>query len=79
MVSPVFTSGKLKGMNPTMNKIADEFVEFLKLYAESGKDFDAKEAMVRLTLDVICECGFGVRGNGIAEENGIFRKMVSDF
>ena len=76
MVSPIFTSGRLRGMNPTINKIADEFLAFLMQFAESGKELDAKEAMVRLTLDVICECGFGVKGNGIAEENGIFRKMV---
>ncbi len=76
-LSPIFTSGKLKGMNPAMNKIADEFIGFLKQYAESGKEFDAKEMMTRLTLDVISECGFGVKANGIAEENSTFRKMVT--
>ncbi len=74
-MSPIFTSGKLKGMNPAMNKIADELVAFLKQYAESGKEFDTKDVMSRLTLDVIAECGFGVKANGIAEENGTFRQM----
>ncbi|OTF71720.1 hypothetical protein BLA29_003818, partial [Euroglyphus maynei] len=42
IVSPAFTSGKLKAMITPINKILDNFVHNLNKHAESGEMFDVK-------------------------------------
>merc|ERR1712241_1603688 len=50
LISPVFTSGKLKGMVPLIHKVAGEMVEHL--HSMEGEDFESKIMMTNFTLDV---------------------------
>ncbi len=76
MMSPAFTSGKLKAMVPLINTVGDEFVEHLNGLAEKETEFSAKEVLTSYTLDCIATCGFGVEAKSFKEPDGIFRKMV---
>ena len=76
MMSPAFTSGKLKAMAPLIDQVGDEFVDYLGGLADKSEEFSAKEVLTSYTLDCIATCGFGVEAKSFKEPNGLFRKMV---
>ena len=79
VMSPIFTSGKLKSMTGTIDAIAKELADNLDSLAESSQDFLVKETISDFTLEVIASCGFGVQANAFKErENNKFRDMVND-
>lgn len=79
ILSPVFTSGKLRNMAPLLNRVGDDLVAHLKEYCETSKDFKAKDVMAQYTADAIGTCGFGIEANSFEEPEGEFMTMVSDF
>ncbi len=76
IMSPAFTSGKLKAMVPLIQRVGDDLIEFLAEKAESGEDFGGKETLTSYTLDCLATCGFGVEANSFKEPNGVFRRTV---
>ena len=78
ILSPVFTSGKLRTMAPLVNRVGNDLVAHLKDYCESGKDFLAKDVMAQYTADAIGTCGFGIEANSFEEPEGEFMTMVSE-
>ena len=72
MMSPIFTSGKLRGMVPLIDNVGDRFVKHL----ESGKDFEAKEMLTHFTVEVIGSCGFGIEVNSFNNPDGVFNDNV---
>jgi len=76
MVSPVFTSGKLKLMVPHIDKCASNIEEVFKVATVSGEVFDAKEVFGKYALDAISTSGFGIESNSFKEPNSIFRKTA---
>ena len=76
ILSPVFTSGKLRTMAPLVNRVGDDLVAHLKDYCETGKDFLAKDVMAQYTADAIGTCGFGIEANSFEEPEGEFMTMV---
>ena len=74
LMSPIFTSGKLKSMTGIVDSIAVELSQSLLEKAESGQEFEAKEALSDFTLEVIAACGFGFRAHAIEskENNQVF-------
>ena len=77
LLSPIFTSGKLKMMAPLVNKVGDEMVDYLRDFADRGEAFNGKDMMMSYSLDAIATCGFGVECNTFKNPNGQFRTMVS--
>ena len=69
IVSPAFTSGKLKAMITPINTILNNFVRNLERHAESGEMFDAKIYTSALTMDVIASCAYGIEVDSISESN----------
>ena len=63
VLSPTFTSGKLKAMMEPMENIADEMVEQVgKVIKQTGSNvLDVKDLFVNLAMNVIGQCGFGVK------------------
>ena len=51
-------------------------MEYLNKYAESGEEFNGQDVMRLLAMDVITECGFGVRANAITDKDSYFNKKV---
>nr|APH81387.1 cytochrome P450 CYP3025B1 [Tigriopus kingsejongensis] len=76
MISPIFTSGKLKAMTPVINKIGDDFVKHLEPLARSGEEFQAKDVMTNYTTDVIANCAFGIEANALKDPNSLFKRMI---
>lgn len=77
MSSPIFTSGKLKGMVPLIDKVGDRFVKHLEKYGKEGTEFESKELFVHFTLEVIGSCGFGISIDSFNDPNGVFNDNVS--
>lgn len=69
IVSPAFTSGKLKAMITPINRILDNFVRNLDKHGESGEMFDVKIYTSALTMDVIASCAYGIEVDSISESD----------
>ena len=63
LLSPTFTSGKLKAMLAPIEAIAEETVSYIEeVINNTGSNvIDMKELYVNLTMNVIAQCGFGVK------------------
>ncbi|CAK6444498.1 unnamed protein product [Pipistrellus nathusii] len=60
LLSPTFTSGKLKEMFPIIGQYADGLVSNLKKEAEKGKPITLKDIFGAYSMDVITGTSFGV-------------------
>ena len=73
IVSPVFTSGKLKLMVPHIAKCGANMEDLLKTAAMTGEVLEAKEMYGKYTLDSIATSGFGIESNSYKDPDNIFR------
>lgn len=69
IVSPTFSTAKLKGMYSLMNDISDIFNKQLLVYADQQETFDIKSLNEKYTLDNIASCLFGVETNSLENQN----------
>ena len=76
LVSPVFTSGKLKLMAPHIEKCANNLDEVFQKAAETGEFLEAKEIYGKFTLDAIATSGFGIESNSFQDPDSTFRKTA---
>uniref|UniRef100_A0A8C6DSX8 unspecific monooxygenase n=1 Tax=Moschus moschiferus TaxID=68415 RepID=A0A8C6DSX8_MOSMO len=60
LLSPTFTSGKLKEMFPIIAKYGDVLVRNLRKEAEKGKSVNMKDILGAYSMDVITSTSFGV-------------------
>ena len=61
IMSPTFTSGKLKSMMEPMSDIGDKAMEYLS--SQCDKPIGMKKFFQGYALDTICRCGFGIDTN----------------
>ena len=73
MVSPVFTSGKLKLMVPHIDKCGVNIEDHLRTAAVTGEILEAKEMYGKFTLDSIATSGFGIESNSYKDPENLFR------
>eukprot|EP00092_Neocalanus_flemingeri_P034389 GFUD01037398.1.p1 GENE.GFUD01037398.1~~GFUD01037398.1.p1 ORF type:complete len:515 (+),score=153.07 GFUD01037398.1:55-1599(+) len=76
VVSPVFTSGKLKMMVPHVQKCAENLDDVFAAAAASGEILEAKDVFGKYTLDAIATSGFGIESNSFKEPNSVFRQTA---
>lgn len=75
-LSPTFTSGKLKGMYPTILDCAKVLQEYVERNVKEGNDtFDVHDLLARFTTNVISSVAFGIENDCINDRENIFRKM----
>lgn len=75
-LSPTFTSGKLKGMYPTIRDCANVLEEYLIKNNKNGTDvFDFRDLLARYTTNTISSVAFGVDNDCINDRENIFRQM----
>ena len=67
IVSPSFTSGKLKAMSEPISEIADQLVNNLRSHAKDGKPFDIKLYFDGFTMDVIARCAYGIQLDSVSQ------------
>ncbi|EFN83828.1 Cytochrome P450 9e2, partial [Harpegnathos saltator] len=61
LLSPAFTSSKMKSMFMLMSECAVDFTNFLLETTADKSDVDMKDAFVKFTNDVIATCAFGIK------------------
>ncbi|RLU15507.1 hypothetical protein DMN91_012501 [Ooceraea biroi] len=72
LLSPSFTSSKMKIMFSLMSECAVDFAEFLSTVPEDKRDMDMKDAFARYTNDVITTCAFGIKINSMKDPTNTF-------
>ncbi|KAI4501172.1 hypothetical protein M0802_003545 [Mischocyttarus mexicanus] len=72
MLSPMFTSSKLKGMFKLMNDCGVDFTDYLSKMPKEEKTLEMKEVLTRYTNDVIATCAFGISINSMKDRNNDF-------
>ncbi|KAG0711173.1 Cytochrome P450 3A41 [Chionoecetes opilio] len=79
IMSPTFTSGKIKSMFPLVCDKADALVKFSMKEAAENPHVDMKKKFGRYTLDAIASCAFGIECNSLVDENAEFSRMVEAY
>ncbi|XP_054157436.1 uncharacterized protein LOC128955785 [Oppia nitens] len=69
IVSPAFTSGKLKAMMASIGHISDRFIAHLSQLAQTEKPIDMRKHIGAFAMDVLCACAYGVNIESINNPN----------
>ncbi|XP_045517004.1 cytochrome P450 9e2-like [Pieris brassicae] len=77
IMTPTFSSARLKNILPLIHSCADQMVDFLKLY--ENKDVDMKDCMGHFTLEVISVTAFGIKSDALTKENAEFVMIAEKF
>jgi cytochrome P450 family 6 len=73
VLSPTFSSGKMKNMFKTMVDCGQGLTKFLDEYAYRKDDVEMKDVVARFTTDVIASCAFGIQCNCLKHPDAEFR------
>ena len=78
IISPIFTSGKLKGMYTLINKVGRDFTDHVDKLAKSKEEVNARDLSSRYTMQVIASTGFGIETPAFEDDESgkKFRKMA---
>ncbi|XP_020280495.1 uncharacterized protein LOC109853117 [Pseudomyrmex gracilis] len=82
LLSPSFTSSKMKNMFTLMSECAADFVNYLSALPVSDSDINVKDAFTKYTNDVIATCAFGIKIDSIKDPKNkfyVYGKMVTSF
>ncbi|KAJ8951052.1 hypothetical protein NQ318_003748 [Aromia moschata] len=71
-MSPIFTSGKLKGMFEIMNNAGLDMNKYIK---KNLGQLESKEICSKYSTDVIAACAFAIKAHSFENENADFRKI----
>ncbi|KAG5669769.1 hypothetical protein PVAND_000063 [Polypedilum vanderplanki] len=77
-MTTTFSSGKIKAMMPTLNKISEEMTEVLGEYADEGKTLNYRDMASRLMCEIVGEIAFGIKCNALRDPN-CEMMVLSDF
>lgn len=78
-LSPIFSTGKMKFMFPTMVTVVDELIKQLSEVIKTDSDVEVYDWLGRLTTDVIGTCAFGIECNCLKDPDTTCRKMGKKF
>ena len=76
MMSPTFSSGKLKGMLEPVEDIADKAINHLEEQVKINSEIDMKPLLQGFTLDAISRVAFGMNTNVHRGEDQEFAKTA---
>lgn len=78
MLSPAFTSSKMRSMYVLMQECAEKFTsELLKQY-DNAEAVDIKDVFSRYTNDVIASCAFGIEVDSLKNPNNEFYHQAKE-
>ncbi|XP_025263955.1 cytochrome P450 9e2-like [Camponotus floridanus] len=72
LLSPSFTSSKMKMMFTLMSECAMDFANFLSTISVENNDMDMKDVFTKYTTDVIATCAFGIKINSMKDPKNKF-------
>jgi len=78
MMSPVFTTGKLKLMFPLLERVSQNMERYLLDCSEKNEEIDAKETFAKFSLDAIATSAFGIDLDTFKDPDNVFAKMVKE-
>lgn len=79
IMTPTFTSGKIKSMFHLVCDKADALVNFSIKEATKKQYVDMKENFGRYTIDTIASCAFGIECNSMENDTAEFPRKVEVF
>ncbi|XP_020280576.1 cytochrome P450 9e2-like [Pseudomyrmex gracilis] len=82
LLSPSFTSSKMKNMFILMSECAADFVKYLSELPVSTSEINIKDAFTKYTNDVIATCAFGIKINSMKDPENkfyVYGKEATDF
>ena len=81
IVSPAFTSGKLRAMCAPIENITDKFIDNLHPFSITGNEFDIRTLLDGFTMDVISRCAYGIELDSMSQPNhpGEFNSTLFQF
>lgn len=79
IMSPTFSSGKMKGMFPLVCDKADALVAFSLSESRRKPYVDMKYNFGRFTIDTIGSCAFGIECNSFVDEHAEFPNRANKF
>ncbi|XP_026462806.1 cytochrome P450 6k1-like, partial [Ctenocephalides felis] len=75
VLSPAFTSGKLKVMMETITKCGEQLQEHLSEKAKNSEVVEFKDLAARYTTDIIASVAFGIDVNSVKNPDDEFRQI----
>ncbi|KAK7788573.1 hypothetical protein R5R35_000158 [Gryllus longicercus] len=78
VLSPSFTSGKLKPLLPLMEGVCEELLEYLRAAAPASAPdgIEASLTAFKYTVEMVARCALGIKGNNFTDSEGHLRTMV---
>ena len=70
--TPIFTSGKMKGMMKFLEHVSSNLVEEMKAKAQSGDEFELKEIFGKFSLDSLASSAFGVDAESFTNKKSLY-------
>ncbi|CAK9827566.1 Probable cytochrome P450 6a14 [Anthophora retusa] len=74
-LSPVFTSGKLKGTFSLILECSNQLDKYLSSLVAKEEPIEVREIAAKFTTDVIGSCAFGIEMNSLSDEESEFRRI----
>ncbi|XP_076625050.1 cytochrome P450 9e2-like [Colletes latitarsis] len=78
ILSPAFTSAKMKTMYKLIAECADRFTEHIAMESKGAKIYDTKDAFGRYTTDVIATTNFGIAVDSMKDRDNEFFVFARD-
>merc|ERR1711874_402960 len=75
--SPIFTSGKMKGMLKYIIHVSGGLVEELERKCQQGEEFELKDVFGKFSLDALASSAFGVDGESFTNKDSKFVKSAA--
>jgi len=75
--SPIFTSGKMKGMLKYIIHVSGGLVEELDRKCQQGEEFELKDVFGKFSLDALASSAFGVDGESFKNKDSKFVKSAA--
>jgi len=76
--TPIFTSGKMKGMLKFIKHIAGDLKTEMEQKALKGEEFELKDVFGKFSLDALASSAFGVNAESFTNENSKFVKYAAN-
>lgn len=77
-LSPIFTSGKMKGMYPLIDHKVDELIDYVRRGMKSDSSVSIRKAFGCYTLEVISSCAFGLDTNTLVDGDSVFSQKAQE-
>ncbi|KAE9547542.1 hypothetical protein FO519_009247, partial [Halicephalobus sp. NKZ332] len=79
IVSPAFTTGKMRLMHPTIHERVKTFIEVIQKKSQIDECIDIYDELQALTMDVIGRTAFGVEADSLHNRNDEFYVKCREF